>query len=338
MPTHFRTHHDFEALRAAVAAQAARQGNVFRRSDLKRWGVDPEVCPTMLRRRVWTKLRHGVYADVAAMRDEDPRSRHVLDVAAALAALQLPAYAFGTSAALVHDLPLPTGAVQQVHLLRQTGIDQRPLGRRTKRPAPVGVRFTGHAIAGLPPMTSVGAIPVVDRHLAALSAGAALPLEWAVAVMDAVCFGDPTAAGRLDTLVQEWPLLLGIGTTRRALPLVRQGAQSPLESISRVRLVDLGLPEPELQAPFHDIDGLIGYGDMWWPELGVIGEADGLMKYADHQVLIAEKRREDRLRALGFAVVRWTWSEIMNRPHEVVRRVRSAARWASGTAQAGRTG
>lgn len=330
MPPHFRTHHDFDAIRAAVAASAANQGNVFRRSDLVRWGIDPEVCPTMLRRRLWTRLRHGVYADTSVSEAADAHDRYLLDVAAAVAALDLPAYAFGISAAVVHDLPIPTGAMRDVHLLRQTGVDQRPLGRRLVRPLGAApVRFTGHAIDELPRMACLQGIPVVDRQLAAVSASAALTLEWAVAVMDAVCFSDLAAPDRLRALEAAWPLLLGIGTTRRALPHVRSGAQSPLESISRVRFCALGLPEPQLQVPIYDRDGLVGYVDMCWLELGVIGEADGLMKYTDPQALVAEKRREDRLRALGFAVIRWSWSEIMNRPHVVVRRIQAAARWSN---------
>ena len=44
------------------------------------------------------------------------------------------------------------------------------------------------------------------------------------------------------------------------------------------------------------------------------GEADGTTKYADREVLIAEKRREDRLRALGLQVVRWTWQDLARDP------------------------
>ena len=39
-----------------------------------------------------------------------------------------------------------------------------------------------------------------------------------------------------------------------------------------------GLPEPMLQVPFYDYEGLIGIVDMYWKELGVIGEADGLLE------------------------------------------------------------
>jgi hypothetical protein len=113
------------------------------------------------------------------------------------------------------------------------------------------------------------------------------------------------------------------------LPLVRSGAQTPLESISRLRLVNAGLPEPMLQYPLYDREGLIGYADMGWPELGVIGECDGLMKYQSGEVLIQEKRREDRIRALGFIVVRWTWDDIIRYSQEVAAQIWRASRLAT---------
>jgi hypothetical protein len=93
-------------------------------------------------------------------------------------------------------------------------------------------------------------------------------------------------------------------------------AESPLESISRAGIHLAGLPAPELQLPFRDARGLIGYTDFAWPEAGVVGEADGDVKYLDpafrsgrtaEQVVLDEKIREDRLRGIGLRVVRWRW-------------------------------
>jgi len=133
----------------------------------------------------------------------------------------------------------------------------------------------------------------------------------------------------LAAIADDWPRLRGIGVVRSMLPLVRSGAQTPLESISRLRLVNAGLPEPMLQYPLYDREGLIGYADMGWPELGVIGECDGLMKYQSGEVLIQEKRREDRIRALGFIVVRWTWDDIIRYSQEVAAQIWRASRLAT---------
>lgn len=96
---------------------------------------------------------------------------------------------------------------------------------------------------------------------------------------------------------------------------------SPGESLSRVVLSERGWPPPVLQQPFVDRWGLIGYADFWWPQFGVIGEFDGYVKYSQGNYLkgaapadavVAEKRREDRLRALPEVrtVVRWMWSDV----------------------------
>lgn len=57
----------------------------------------------------------------------------------------------------------------------------------------------------------------------------------------------------------------------------------------------------------------------------VIVEFDGKVKFAsgDPEVLWAEKRREDRLRRLGYVVVRITWADL-ERPGAVAAKVRSA--------------
>ena len=91
-------------------------------------------------------------------------------------------------------------------------------------------------------------------------------------------------------------------------------------------LVDIGLPEPRLQVPLHDADGLIGVVDMLWDDLFVVGEADGLIKYDSRGVLIREKHREDRIRALGFGVVRWTWRELFEAPDAIARRITASGR------------
>lgn len=84
---------------------------------------------------------------------------------------------------------------------------------------------------------------------------------------------------------------------------------------------DYGFPRPRLQHPFYDAQGLIGFVDFWWPELGIIGEFDGQGKYlrdefthgrSQAEVIADEKRRENRLRALGHIVVRWEWADLIH--------------------------
>lgn len=323
----YRSSDDRDAIRKAALEAAEGHGGVFTRADLARLGIDPEIVPSMVSKGLWRRLRHGVYVDTAAWdaSSGEPRERHLLECAAMLRALNEPAYLFGTSAAVAHDLPLPGHSPGPVTLLRAPRMDGRILGGRAPRSNKESeATIKSHALTEADTTVQRG-FPCVTRELAAVSAATAATTEWAVAILDAAAWQRPEVPHQLDAIQRCWPYLRGIGTVRAAVPHVRSGAQTPLESISRYRLVMRGLPEPELQVRFEDRDGLIGYVDMWWPTLGVIGEADGLIKYTDRADLIAEKQREDRLRRLGFVVVRWTWREIMQSPATVAQRIWEAA-------------
>ena len=79
--------------------------------------------------------------------------------------------------------------------------------------------------------------------------------------------------------------------------------------------------EAEQQVVIRDHDGrFVARVDFLLPALRVVVEFDGAVKYegADgRNALIREKRREDALRALGYRVVRLTWSDL-RRPERVL--------------------
>jgi hypothetical protein len=94
------------------------------------------------------------------------------------------------------------------------------------------------------------------------------------------------------------------------------------ESISRVVIYRLGFPRPVLQFVFSDDMGRM-IADFWWPDYALVGEFDGRGKYLRDEftrgrsaadIVLAEKERENRLRALGPTVVRWGWEEAMAPP------------------------
>ena len=126
---------------------------------------------------------------------------------------------------------------------------------------------------------------------------------------------------------------------RIALMLAAVGAGSVGESRLRFLCFRFGLPKPELQYEVRDSSGhLIGYVDLAWPELGVLIEFDGKEKYSKYarpgespaDVVFREKVREDRLRELGYVVVRVTWADL-RRPDAVAQRLRRAIAVAART-------
>src|SRR5699024_6730398 len=122
-------------------------------------------------------------------------------------------------------------------------------------------------------------------------------------------------------LVAEYERLRPFHGSRRVGPVldrVTTLAQTPLEPLSRWLIEHLGFAMPVLQQQVW-LSGLgrAAYGDLYWPDVGVIGEADGHGKYlgagsADGaaQRVIEEKQREDELRAQSEGFARWGWSDV----------------------------
>lgn len=312
--------------RRVAATRSADMGGVFRRRDLVEWGIDDSLLQAMFRRGDWVRLRHGVYADSAAAHSDDPVVRHRLDLAAAIAAAQEPTFAVGPSAALLHGLPLPYVVPDAVHLVRDTRQDLRSLQRVSRHPLTIpSMHLTSHSGVGANSIR-VDGIATVSAAVAAITTAPHVGFTRKVGLFDAVLWNAQLTVDDIRAVLDDWPRLRDRAKSVAALELARAGAQTYLETVSRLQLTRVGLPEPLLQVPFYDDAGLIGLVDMYWQGFGVVGEADGAVKYTSRDDLIREKRREDRLRALGLSVVRWMWDEITTTPDAVATRIRSAAR------------
>jgi hypothetical protein len=131
-------------------------------------------------------------------------------------------------------------------------------------------------------------------------------------------------------VVEFWP---GSPTARAAMGFCTGDAESVGESRLRVLIHNYGLPVPLLQFRFVDANGFVARVDFYFPGERTVVEFDGLVKYSGGSptVLVEEKFREDRLRALGVEVVRITWADL-DRPGSVVARIRQAFTRAARTA------
>lgn len=302
---------------------------VRRRRDILATGLTDLEISLQLRRGDLTRLRHGVYADAHALAAANPAGVHVAHLRAALLTTSEPAYASGPTASLLHGMPIPWQAPSDLYIVREALQDHRslrePSQHRLNLPSIV---ITTHASAARFATLAHG-LPTVTPAVAAITSGHLLSFTRRVGHLDFAMWGGSTTEEELTELAHEWQHLGGLDANLSALAFARPGAQSYYETYSRLALVRAGLPEPMLQVPFYDEEGLIGFTDMYWPDLNVVGEVDGEIKYATRQDLIAEKRREDRLRALGLAVVRWMPKQIRHSPEAVAASVRRAGRWAA---------
>lgn len=124
-----------------------------------------------------------------------------------------------------------------------------------------------------------------------------------------------TAADLLDELGVVQPRT-GARQAERAIMFANPLAANPGESMSRVRMHELGFEVPELQVCFPNVDGHDYWVDYFWRRIGKIGEFDGKHKYTRGAILgdrdpaavvVAEKLREDALRRRVNSFTRWDW-------------------------------
>jgi hypothetical protein len=173
-------------------------------------------------------------------------------------------------------------------------------------------------------LTQIDGLTVTTASRALVETACTTSFESAVVSADAVLRDHTIEPEALLTLarIEFWP---GSTTAKAALAFADKSSESVGESRLRVLLHQQGLPAPLLQVEFNDARGFVARVDFYFPEQGTIVEFDGLLKYAggSPEILVREKLREDRLRALGLEVVRIVWADL-DRPAEIAARIRRA--------------
>lgn len=285
-------------------------GGVFGTADARTADVDDPTLRSLVRSGEVVRVRRGAYVLGelwAAAENEGAlrlRTKAILrsrqgDVATHQAALAM------------HGLPLHGVRLDVVDV--QSGVSRPRLssGLRTQ--------------PGDLPFVTVEGVRTVRIGHAIVQVLLRSGLEAALVPLDAAlrrkaCFLDDVEAV-LALLAPKRHAALG----RKLISLADPKCDSPGESRTRLLLHDLGLSwrSQVVICDEHDdfvakVDFLVGGR--------VVVEFDGLQKYAGVEggvALAAEKRREDRLRALGYAVVRLTWADLA-KPQRVAAMLRRA--------------
>lgn len=129
----------------------------------------------------------------------------------------------------------------------------------------------------------------------------------------------------LRTLAQHRPWH-GVVRTRRALALVREGAESPRETTVRLMLVLARLPEPQVNVEVVDALGVfVARVDLLFARWKVVVEYDGSHHDTDPRQRQRDRERREALEGLGYRVIVVTAVDL-HRPYLVVRRVDDALR------------
>ena len=224
------------------------------------------------------------------------------------------------SAGVLRDLPVWPEALTHVHVTRPRAAGGR---RRTT--------VHRHGCALDPDeVVEVDGWPTTDLARTVVDLSRSVPFEQGVAAADRALALGATVL-ELEAALSRAGRLRGVGAARRVVAFADGRSESVGESLSRVLLADLGLAPEDLQHRVLDGPRLAGRVDFAWPSLRVIGEFDGRVKYGrllevDEEAgdaVFREKRREDRLRELGWQVVRWVWADLAH-PEVIAERLRRA--------------
>lgn len=297
--------------RQAVALAKSQHG-IVGHDQLVAAGATPGVIHRRLAGRQWEGLAQGVYRVPG-----HPQTWHQSLLAAVLAAGP-GAVASHRAAAALWKFPGFTGAAPEV--LRPRHTDHRcPLG-------------TVHETKVIPPahLTVVDAIPVTGPARTVFDLAAVVHLGRTARALD-TCLSDGLAdMGTFHALLEDME-----GRGRRGLGLMRRllaergpdyvPPASELERRVLKLLVDAGLPEPQRQVWAGGSDA-VGRVDFAYPDQCLLIEADSRRHHMSKTDFENDRRRDNWLMAAGWRVLRITWEQVTQRPHEVVALVKEALR------------
>ncbi|MFI2294102.1 hypothetical protein [Isoptericola sp. NPDC019571] len=180
--------------------------------------------------------------------------------------------------------------------------------------------------------TLVNGVPVTTIERTAADCARLLSLPAALVVMDCALHhrADRELIARI---IDESRGKRGVVQARRVLSLADAGSESPGESLTRLAVIDCGLPRPSTQIPVETTLGT-KWIDLGWEEPKVGIEFDGEVKYTDladgdpDAVRRRERERHEAIEAEGWNLVRNAWPDI-DAPHGFDVRVRRAiaGRW-----------
>lgn len=156
-----------------------------------------------------------------------------------------------------------------------------------------------------------------------LDRAATLSVVELVALGDAMLRRDLLTADDLPRAVGEWAGRPGVALSRRAVGLVAQGVDSPMETRLRLLLVLAGLPCPVINQDVVAHGAWIARPDLSYPELKIAIEYDGDHHRVSRRQWQSDIGRRRMLEDEGWIVLVVTADDVLKHGHETVRRVRS---------------
>lgn len=299
--------------------------SIHLRRDLLKNGWDEAALAKALRDGVFTRVRHGAYADAGQFARLDEVAAHAVRArAAARQAKTAVVISHASALAFVDDAPMWGLDLSDVHLTRRDGkAGRREAGIRQHR----GVLLDDDIV-------TIGDVEVMSALRAALEVMTYAPVEPALVVANHMLhnkvFTREELVERYDAGIDHWPGTSGANIVLRL-------ADPRIESVGETRFDYLcfrqGLPRPVPQLEVYDERGtLLGRLDFAWPERKVWAEFDGRVKYEKllregesvTDVVLREKKRQELIeRVTGWRCIRVDWEDLRH-PERLAAKIRAA--------------
>ncbi len=282
-----------------------------------RLGLGPNDLRALVARGELVRVARGAYADGALLAAADAEQAHRIRTTAVVLSRHGSLAASHQSAAVLYGLPVLRVELDPIRVVHTSKT------ANTRRQD----SFTVHRCPGQDALTRHHGVRTVVPALAVLGTGMLAGVRSGVMAADAALHSGLAVTDDLTRWLERLRRVPGVGRARYVVEHACGLAESPGESL--LRLVLVGLRHDFVaQHPIRRPDGRTARVDFYLPELDVVLEFDGMVKYGgcDGQgALAAEKAREDDIRALGHGVARIVWPDLFS-PQKVEGKIRAAAR------------
>ncbi len=288
-------------------------------------GADTRSLQRAAARGDLLRLARGVYTTPEFWAHCDRRERHVLRCRAAAERLGSRLTLAGPSAAAVLGLDLAAQWPDAVCALTTPADGTRRRGNIMWWASPQHDRH----------VQDLGWVRTTDPLRTATEIAARTPFVAGLITADSALrherYRGPGVGGeRFMEVARAIAIRRGTRRVRRVAEFADGNAESAGETWTRAALEHLGAPPPELQVDVLDGRVWVARVDFCWPARKIIVEFDGEKKYRAalrapertvEDVVIEEKKREDRLREAGWAIVRVVWGDLRE-PDRLRRKLR----------------
>lgn len=299
---------------------ADEHGTFLRREAIALGHTDRDLARAR-RQGLLVRVRYGAYAFGETWTTLDDVERNAVRTRAVIRASPGVLAASHHSACALHGMDLWSVPLALAHVTRLDG----GAGRRESDV----IHHEGLCLDG--DITMAGGVPATVPVRAALESALLTDVERGLVVADAGLRHGLFTREELHEqheLMRAWP-------AARHLTLVTRLADERSESVGETRMRHLmwwrKIPAPQLQFEVWAGRRLVGRTDFAWPELRLLGEFDGLVKYGRFRrpgetvadAVVREKLREDELREVtGWRMIRFTWADLAE-PDRTAARVRA---------------